>query len=61
MVGPYPPTEIPIKDSDKLAVPYERTETGEYVHTVTFPTESATLSELELEMLQVFLKNVITD
>jgi len=59
MVGPYPPSQVPIKNSDKVAIPYERTERGEDVHRVLFSTESATLSELEVDVLDSFLASVV--
>lgn len=59
LVGPYPPTRIPIEDSDKVSVPYERTESGKDVHRVLFATESATLSDLEVDVLDSFIASVV--
>lgn len=57
--GPYPPTSLPIKDSDKTVIPYERTERGEGMHKVLFSTESATLNDLEIDILDSFLASVV--
>lgn len=46
---PYPPTMLPIKDSDTTVIPYERDERGEYKHTVYFATGSANLGDYTVE------------
>ena len=57
--GSYPPKDPPIKDSDKTVSPYERTERGEDKHKILFPTESATLNDLEVDILDSFLASVV--
>ena len=57
--GPYPPTRRTIKRGGLTVTPYERTERGEDVHTVLFNTESATLNEHEVDILDSFLASVV--
>jgi hypothetical protein len=56
--GPYPPTSLPIKDTDTTVSSYERTERGEDKHTVTFDTDNATVGDMELALLDSFLASV---
>jgi hypothetical protein len=56
----YHPTSRPIKRGGITVAPYERTERGEDVHKVLFDTESATLNDLEVDILDSFLASVVT-
>lgn len=55
--GSYPPTEVPIEGTGETVKPYERTERGEDMHEVLFPTGKATLGDLDI--LNSFLASVV--
>lgn len=57
--GSYPPTELPIEGTDTMLVPYERTESGEDLHRVLFPTGEWTLPDVEADILDSFLATVV--
>ena len=57
--GAYPPTQLPIKDSDTTFVPYQRNEGGKDVHQVLFPTGEHELPDLETDILESFLMSVV--
>ncbi len=57
--GSYPPTQLPIKDTDTTIVPYERNEGGEDVHKVLFETGEHELKDLETDILESFLMSVV--
>jgi outer membrane protein OmpA-like peptidoglycan-associated protein len=56
--GSYPPTQLPIKDTDTTFVPYERNEGGKDVHQVLFPTGEHELPEVESNILESYLMSV---
>ncbi|MFO1372276.1 MAG: hypothetical protein U1F42_07740 [Candidatus Competibacteraceae bacterium] len=57
--GPYPPTELPIKDSDTTVIPYDRTDRGKDQHNVLFSTGGAEINDSEKALLDSFLSSVV--
>jgi hypothetical protein len=57
--GPFPPTMLPIPDTDRIVVPYERTEQGQDKHRVLFATGSAELIDLEADILDSFIASAV--